>query len=257
MRLTILGTASHYPTPASPCSGYLLEHGAASIWIDAGPGTLAELQRHRSPADLDAVWISHAHADHTADLLPLFYALAFGDLPARPPLRVLGPPDLRARLVGFLGAHAADDLDRVFAFESLADRPGQQVGDLDLAWESIEHDVPAWALRARADDASLLFTGDATPSRGLTAFAHGCDLLLAEAGADEPDGSHLTPEDAGALAADACAGRLLLTHLALGLHPAEAVRRASTRFDGPVAAARPGALVSVAPVSVAVPTVEG
>ncbi|MEY9952020.1 MBL fold metallo-hydrolase [Leifsonia sp. EB34] len=256
MRLTILGTASHYPTPATPCSGYLLEHGAA-VWIDAGPGTLTELQRHRSPASLDAVWVSHAHADHTADLLPLFYALAFGDLPARPPLPVLGPPDLRSRLVGFLGARAAGDLDRVFAFESLADPRGRRVGDLDLAWEAVEHDVPAWALRARAGGASLLFTGDAAPSPGLTAFADGSDLVLAEAGADRPDGSHLTPEDAGALAADARAGRLLLTHLALGLHPTEAVERASTRFGGPVAAARPGDVVSVGPVSVAVPTVEG
>ncbi|WP_434315772.1 hypothetical protein [Leifsonia sp. P73] len=62
---------------------------------------------------------------------------------------------------------------------------------------------------------------------------------------------------AGDLAAEARAGRLLLTHLALGLPPTDAIRRASTRFGGPVAAARPGDVVSVGPVSVAVPTVEG
>lgn len=257
MRLTVLGTASHYPTPASPCSGYLLEHGATSVWVDAGPGTLAELQRHSDLTGLDAVWISHAHADHTADLLPLYYALAFGDLPAREPLPVFGPPDLRDRLLGFFGAGAARDLDRVFAFQSLADRAGAVIGGLRLAWEPVEHDVPAWALRAQAGGASLLYTGDAVLSPGLAAFAAGCDVLLAEAGADRADGSHLTPEDAGTLATRARAGRLLLTHLALGLEPADAIARASTHFGGPVTAARSGDVVSVGPVSVAVPTVEG
>lgn len=256
MRLTVLGTASHYPTPEAACSGYLLEHGRAAVWVDAGPGSLAELQRHRSAADLDALWISHAHADHTADLLPLYYALAFGDLPPRPPLPLLGPADLRGRLVGFLGPGAGPELDRVFAFASLADRRSLRIGGLELDWEAVPHDVPAWALRARAGDASLVYTGDATLSPGLVAFAGGCDLLLSEAGADRPDGSHLTPEDAGALAADARVGSVLLTHLALGLDPAEAVRRAAENYDGPIAPADPGDVVSVGPVSEAVPTVE-
>ncbi|WP_228551669.1 hypothetical protein [Mumia zhuanghuii] len=41
--LTILGTATPYPMPERACSGYLLAAGSARVWVDAGPGTLANL----------------------------------------------------------------------------------------------------------------------------------------------------------------------------------------------------------------------
>ncbi|WP_348789675.1 MBL fold metallo-hydrolase [Leifsonia sp. NPDC080035] len=253
MELTILGAASHYPKPGAPCSGALLEHDGTAVLVDAGPGTLAELQRYRSPADLDAIWISHVHADHTADLLPLYYALRFGDLPERPPVPVLGPPDLRKRLVAFLGGGAEDGIDAAFAFTSLADRDARRIGAIDLTWRAVDHDVPAWALRAEAGAASIVVTGDAAPCTALQELAAGCDLLLAEAGAEREDAhpAHLTPEQAGALADTADASRLVLTHLALTLDPADAARRAATRYDGPVEVA-----VSGARVSVGLPTVE-
>ena len=71
MKLTILGTATPYPRPDNPCSGYLVQHGITSIWMDAGTGTLAELQRHIPLDRLDAIWISHAHADHCRWSAPL------------------------------------------------------------------------------------------------------------------------------------------------------------------------------------------
>ncbi|WP_328607663.1 hypothetical protein OG943_00515 [Amycolatopsis sp. NBC_00345] len=37
--VTVLGSATPYPRPGNPCSGYLLGHGATKIWLDAGPGT--------------------------------------------------------------------------------------------------------------------------------------------------------------------------------------------------------------------------
>lgn len=253
MDLTILGAASHYPKPGAPCSGALLEHDGAAVLVDAGPGTLAELQRHRSPVDLDAVWISHLHADHTADLLPLYYALRFGDLPERPPLPVLGPPELRSRLVAFLGGGAESGIDRAFAFASLADGQSRRIGSLQLSWRAVDHDVPAWALRAEAEGAAVVVTGDAAPCAALEELAAGCDLLLAEAGAEHEEAppAHLTPEQAGGLAAAARARRLVLTHLALALDPADAARRAASRFGGSVEVA-----VSGTRLSVVVPTVE-
>ena len=92
MKLTILGTATPYPRPDNPCSGYLVQHGDTSIWVDAGTGTLAELQRHITLDRLDAIWISHAHADHSADLLTAYYALRFSDLTLTRPLPLIGPP---------------------------------------------------------------------------------------------------------------------------------------------------------------------
>ncbi len=62
--LTVLGTDGSYPAPGGACSGYLLQAGGRSVWLDAGPGTMANLQLHVGLEQLDAVVVSHAHPDH-------------------------------------------------------------------------------------------------------------------------------------------------------------------------------------------------
>ena len=105
--VTVLGSATPYPRPGNPCSGYLIRHGATRIWLDAGPGTLAALQEHTTPDELDAVWVSHLHADHVADLLPAVYALLFADLPPRKPIPLHGPPGTARPAFGVPQQHRA------------------------------------------------------------------------------------------------------------------------------------------------------
>ena len=45
MRLTVLGCCGSYAAPGGACSGYLVQGGGKNLWLDAGPGTLANLQR--------------------------------------------------------------------------------------------------------------------------------------------------------------------------------------------------------------------
>ena len=104
LSLTVLGTASPHPAPGRPCSGYLLRGGGAEVWVDAGPGTFAELQRHTDPSRLTAIWISHLHADHSADLLAAVYAFAYGGLTPPAPIPVYAPPRLRPPARGVLRA---------------------------------------------------------------------------------------------------------------------------------------------------------
>ena len=103
LSLTVLGTASPHPGPDRPCSGYLLRGGGAEVWVDAGTGTFAELQRHTDPARLTAIWISHLHADHCADLLAAASAYAFGGMTPAAPIPVYAPQACAQRPAGFLG----------------------------------------------------------------------------------------------------------------------------------------------------------
>ncbi len=66
--VTVLGTSGSYPGPGSACSGYLLRHQGFNLWLDAGPGTMANLQTHIGLADVDAVVLSHEHPDHWSDI---------------------------------------------------------------------------------------------------------------------------------------------------------------------------------------------
>ena len=99
--LTILGSSTAVPNPGGVCSGYLLRSGEASLLVDCGSGTVGRLRQHLSPERLWAVVISHWHADHYFDLIPLFYALRFG--PQRPlalgeKLPLFVPPGGKAHL---------------------------------------------------------------------------------------------------------------------------------------------------------------
>ena len=68
MRVTVVGCAGSFPGPDSPASCYLLEAEGFRLVIDLGNGALGVLQRYAGLFDIDAICVSHLHADHCADL---------------------------------------------------------------------------------------------------------------------------------------------------------------------------------------------
>lgn len=260
LTLTVLGSATPYALVDNPCSGYLVSGGGARVWVDAGSGTLAQLQRYVRLDELDAVWISHLHADHSADLLTAYYAALHADIRLADPIPLYGPPGIADRLAHFLTNGASrSPVESAFAVEELHDGHRARVGGLTLTSRAVAHGMPAFALRAEtgtdtttgADGrSSLVYSGDSAPCPGLTSLAEGCDVLLCEAEsagapAGEEERVHHTPEDTGDTARAAGAGRLIVTHVGRFLTPDQAVARASSRFDGPVDYAAPGVTFTI------------
>ncbi|MDQ1044458.1 MBL fold metallo-hydrolase [Streptomyces sp. V4I2] len=241
--LTVLGTASPHPRPDRPCSGYLVRGGGAEVWVDAGPGSFAELQRHTDPARLSAIWISHLHADHNADLLSAVYGLAYGGLTPSAPLPVYAPAGCAQRLAGFLGRPDAEFLSGIFDFRTLHDGHTARHGELLLTAHEVSHDVEAYGLRAETGGRALAYSGDTGPCAALTELAERADLFLCEADIDahrEGEQVHLTPEGAGATARAAGVRQLLVTHVGPTLTTEAATARAASLFGGPTALATVG-----------------
>lgn len=216
------------------------------MWVDAGSGTLAQLQRHVRLDELDAIWISHLHADHSADLLTAYYGALYADIQLAAPIPLYGPPGIADRLAHFLtNTSTRSPVESAFAVEELYDGHQVRVGALTLTSRTVAHGIPAFALRVEAAGRSLVYSGDTAPCPGLTSLAEGCDVLLCEAeSAQAPSAGeqvHHTPEDTGDTARAARAGRLIVTHVGYFLTPQQAVARASTRFDGDIDYAAPGA----------------
>ncbi|MEV0847783.1 MBL fold metallo-hydrolase [Streptomyces sp. NPDC049954] len=266
LTLTVLGSATPYALVDNPCSGYLVSGGGARVWVDAGSGTLAQLQRHVRLDELDAIWISHLHADHSADLLTAYYAALFADIRLPAPIPLYGPPGIADRLAHFLTNGASrSPVESAFAVGELHDGHRARVGGLTLTSGAVAHGMPAFALRVETGtpaglptgtgtpggrSRSLVYSGDSAPCARLTSLAEGCDALLCEAeSAEAPAGDeervHHTPEDTGETARAAGAGRLIVTHVGRFLTPEQAVARASARFDGPVDYAAPGAVFTI------------
>ncbi|APU16614.1 MULTISPECIES: MBL fold metallo-hydrolase [Actinoalloteichus] len=251
LAVTVLGSASPYPRPDNPCSGYLVSTANTRLWVDAGTGTLAELQRHTRLTDLDGIWLSHLHADHCADLLTAYYALLYADVRLDAPIPLFGPPGSTDRLAGFLtNGPTRSPVESAFAVTELTDGHHAEVGGLTLTTRAVDHGMPAFALRVRSGDRSLVYSGDTAPCAALTTLAQGCDVLLCEADSatastDEPPVHH-TPEEAGQTAAKAGVGKLIVTHLSPFLTPPEAVTRAAAHYPGRVDHAAPGEVFRMA-----------
>ena len=77
MRLTVLGKSPSWQDADGACSGYLLEEDGTTVLLDCGNGVFSKLRRYRDYTKVDAVVISHLHADHFLDLVPFSYALTY------------------------------------------------------------------------------------------------------------------------------------------------------------------------------------
>ncbi|MGV4925958.1 MBL fold metallo-hydrolase [Streptomyces sp. BHT-5-2] len=213
---------------------------------------------HRHDRELDAIWISHLHADHSADLLTAYYAALFADIELAAPIPLYGPPGIADRLAHFLtNTSTRSPVESAFAVHELWDGHQAGVGALTLTSRAVDHGIPAFAVRIEAEGRSLVYSGDTAPCANLTQLADGCDALLCEAESAqapaEGEWVHHTPEDTGDTASASRAGRLIVTHVGRFLIPHQAVARASARFNGPIDYAAPGTTFSIGQTAPACP----
>ncbi|MDQ3145608.1 MAG: MBL fold metallo-hydrolase, partial [Actinomycetota bacterium] len=185
MKLTVLGCSGSYPGPGAACSGYLMQGGGVAVWVDAGSGTLANLQRHVDLDELDAVVLSHAHPDHWTDLLS--FQVYVSHIRPRTGVPVFSPAEVR-RLTGEIHGDPAPHLE----WQVVADGSTARVGGLSFTFSRTDHPVETLAMRIdAADGSSLGYSADTGPGWSLSALGPDLDLALCEA--------TLAPERAGAI----------------------------------------------------------
>ncbi|HKT02851.1 MAG TPA: MBL fold metallo-hydrolase [Rugosimonospora sp.] len=238
MRLTVLGGQGAWPEAGRACGGYLVEYEGFRLLVDPGYATVPRLLERLGAGQVDAVYVSHGHPDHCADLNPLLRARVMGTGPL-PPLPVYALP-------GALDAVLALDrpglLDGGYLRHEL--RPGEplDIGPLRARTALLPHSVPNAGLRLAAGGQVLAYTGDSGPDPELLELARDADILLAEASfaQEVPDGArgHLSSAaDAGRLATAAGVGHLMLTHLLPGTDADAAQAAARAAFPGAVSLA--------------------
>ena len=114
MKLTVVGCSGSFPSAESACSSYLVEADGFRLLLDMGNGALGELQRHCGLYDLDAIFLSHLHADHCIDMCAYFVARYYRHDGGRcDPIPVYGPEGTEHRLTtAYADTHAQPRLER-------------------------------------------------------------------------------------------------------------------------------------------------
>ena len=251
MRVTVVGCSGSYPGPDSPASCYLLEaehddgHGLRTwrLVMDLGSGALGSLHRFADPLSIDAVVLSHLHADHCLDLCGYYVMRKYHPTGPAPRLPVYGPSDTADRLARAYDLDPDPGMREEFDFRTFGDPV--QVGPFTIESHLVDHPVEAYALRISAGGSVLAYSGDTALCEALGAAAHGVDLFLAEASFrhadDNPPSVHLTGRDAGDCAARSGARRLVLTHVPPWFDGKDMLAEAREVYEGPLEVARVGA----------------
>lgn len=254
MRLTVVGCSGSFPGPESAASCYLLsaphEGRTFQLVLDLGNGAFGALARYTDPYTVDAVGLSHLHADHCIDVCSLYVARKYHPDGPRPRLPVYGPFGAADRLAVAHGVSLEPGLRDMLDFRAwVAAGEPQRVGPFEVFVAPANHPGESYLLRVEHAGRSLVYTGDTGPTDSLVDLACGADLLLAEAtfrdGEPNPPDLHLTGRQAGEYAARAKVGKLVLTHVPPWYAPQQAAEEARAIYVGPIEVARPGATYDI------------
>jgi ribonuclease BN (tRNA processing enzyme) len=237
LTLTILGCDGSHASAGGAASGYLVREweSGTTIWIDAGPGTFANLQRFCDPRSVDAIVLTHEHGDHWTDIDGFLTAGRWTAKPPWGPVRVLAAPGIANHLL-----QVPDD---VLEFEEITSATKAMIGPVSLTFSRTDHPPVTFAVRVESGGRVLGYSADTGPGWSFKEFGPGIDLALCEATyTEEYEGTagHMSGRQAGQLGREAGVHRLLITHQSPVISKEAVAAEARATFGRPIEQAAVG-----------------
>lgn len=163
LSLFFAGTAGSVPTPRRGLPAVLLRRGGDRILFDCGEGTQRQLTRSIGLTDVDAIFLTHFHADHWLGLPGMLKSFALRDRTA--PLTLYGPPGVRelvAKLKFVLGT-----LPFPFTVRELEAGEVVEFGDYEISSFNVRHRGIAFGYCILEDDRPGRFDAELATSLGV------------------------------------------------------------------------------------------
>lgn len=215
-KLTVLGSGTCVPHEKRGSSGYLLRTDGCAALLDCGNGVVWKLEKTGVDyLELDHVFITHFHPDHTSDLVPLLFATKYPYRKKRKkPLRIWGPEGFREfmrRLRSPYGEWLEPD-----TVEILETGNGKRkIGDLEVETFRTVHTENSIGYSIRTTGKKIVYTGDTGYFPGLRDMASGADLFVTECALPDSERMkvHMTPSDIAEILRGASPLKMVLSHL--------------------------------------------
>jgi ribonuclease Z len=217
--LIVLGSSSGLPTRRRFAPAYALTAAGKLFLLDCGAPVSTLLYRYDlDPLEVEAVFVSHWHMDHIANL-GLF--LSQNRLLKRPgPLAIYGPRGTRGKIRRLLSDSflLADELGYELNLINIECNESYKEALLRVTYFKTQHlerpklktqfgskatacgmiiDGPGWR---------IVYSGDLTSAQELGPYIEGCDLLIHEM-------AHVDPQEVAEFAAAAKIPQVLLSHI--------------------------------------------
>ena len=246
MELIVVGSGTGVPSLRRGSPGYGVRAGGQLVFLDLGPGVLrAMLHYGLNFSEIDVLALSHLHPDHVGDLVPFFFATRYAlGYTRQEPFHLLaarGFGDFYGRLKEAFGQWV-EPPPGLLQLRELDPAALEEVvlGEVVLKSAPTNHTDHSLAYRVEAEGRSLVYSGDTDESDSLVELARGADLLVLECVNPFKVPGHLTPPEAGRLAAQARVGRLVLSHFYPPCDAVDVAALAAAEFSGEIIRAKDG-----------------
>jgi ribonuclease BN (tRNA processing enzyme) len=251
MELIVLGSGTGVPSLRRGSPAYAVSAAGRLILLDLGSGACRALLRHGlNFSQADVIALSHLHPDHTGDLVPFLFASHYSlGYTRQEPFWLLaaqGFQDFHARLKAAYGPWVEAPAGLLQVQELSPEGPDRFVWEsLTIKSAPVNHIDGSLAYRLEAGGQSLVYSGDTDVSDSLVELARGADLLVLECANPFKVPGHLTPEEAGHMAAQAGVKRLVLSHFYPPCDEMDVVALAAKKFTGEIIRAEDGMRLEV------------
>ena len=266
-QVIILGSGTPNAEADRVSAGLAIAFGGRPYLVDCGHGIVQRVVQARAAGlitwdttDLDRLFVTHLHADHTVGLPDLLYTPWIHG--RETPVQAYGPPGLDHMLAHIERAYAENirehraahpSTQRGYQAQAHEVTPGACYRDDRIEVQALPADhgeLAAFSYKFATPAGTIVVSGDTKPTPGFADWARGCDLLIHEVYSARQFARqapawrayhsrvHTSTQELAALANDIRPGRLLLYHqLFWGLTPGELVAEITDEYAGCVISA--------------------
>lgn len=245
-KVTILGSGTLFVNEKRSAPAYLLETNNKKILIDCGPGTLMRLsQLNIKPQDIDLVFITHFHADHTSDLFSFFMNIYLedkfleGNLLTFP--KIIGPKniyDFMFKISKIFQLPVLKDWEKIKIMEA---EKYQKIENIEVESFKVKHialgiTAKANAYRFTIKNKVITFSGDSVKCSGIKKACKNADLFICDTSQAKGNGnpSHMDTTDIGNIAEESGVKKVVLSHLYTQTDSIDLVKEVKEKFSGEV-----------------------
>jgi ribonuclease Z len=226
MRIVLLGSGEAFDETLGNTSALVVNE--STVLLDCGYAVPFQVWRYNGSPDLiDAIYISHAHADHYFGLPPLLVRMSEGG--RRKPLTIISQRPVIEQIcqlldLGYVGLRDGCQ----FPIDTLETSQGQEVSyrEFWMRYAPSRHSVPNLAVRMETGGKAFCYSGDGMFTDDSRALFTAADLLLHEAYKFEESATHADIPRLIAMAEEEGVKHLILTHVQ------RSVRKHDTRLHG-------------------------
>ncbi|MFH1207805.1 MAG: ribonuclease Z [Patescibacteria group bacterium] len=242
MKLTVLGSGTTVPSIKRSAPAYWLEAGGKRVLLDSGEGAKRRMsEAGKNLADIDYIFYTHTHVDHVAELPAILWASKWKENCRTRDLEIFGPKGFKKFFKKMLAAFWPSFYEQggftVNITELKKDR--QETEGLTIRTRKLDEQGSTLVknsvgYRIEYGGRSFVYTGDVGYNANVIKLAKKADVLLIDSGAVQPMDGHLTPAQAGELAAKAKAKKLVLTHFYPAVERIDILGEARKNFSGEI-----------------------